>query len=132
MTITGPLPEHVLRLMSARDRALLGKGGLTASEAIAMYNKRLEREEQRLFARELERFRLPYYWHRTDKRTGATCGTPDFIVGVSGRTLWIEFKAQGGELSNAQIEFATRLGVQGLRLHICRSATEAVKLLTED
>ena len=132
MGLTGPLPEHVLRLMSARDRALLGKGGLTASEAIAMYNKRLEREEQRLFARELERFRLPYYWHRTDKRTGATVGTPDFIVGVAGETLWIEFKAPGGVLSNAQIEFATRLGVQGLRLHICRSATEAVKLLTED
>jgi|SRR5262245_34514461 len=88
MGLTGPSPEHVLRLMSARDRALLGKGGLTASEAIAMYNKRLEREEQRLFARELERFRLPYYWHRTDKRTGATCGTPDFIVGVKW-AMWI-------------------------------------------
>jgi hypothetical protein len=120
MGLTGPLPEHVLRLMSARDRALLGKGGLTASEAIAMYNKRLEREEQRLFARELERFRLPYYWHRTDKRTGATCGTPDFIVGESrGGRFGLNSKLKGA--SSPMRKLSLPLG-SGYRDFVCISA----------
>ena len=132
MGFSGSLPDRILKCMSARDRAGLGKAGITSYAAIAKAEQRLERDEQRIFSRELVRRSLPFYWHRTDKRTGATVGTPDFIVGVAGETLWIEFKAPGGVLSNAQIEFATRLGAQGLRLHICRSATEAIKLLTED
>ena len=132
MGFSGSLPDRILKCMSARDRAGLGKAGITSHAAIAKAEQRLERDEQRIFSRELVRRSLPFYWHRTDKRTGATVGTPDFIVGVAGETLWIEFKAPGGVLSNAQIEFATRLGAQGLRLHICRSATEAIKRLTED
>jgi hypothetical protein len=115
--------------MDSKDRAPLGAGGLTAAEALSASARKLERSEQRIFARELVRRDLPFSWHRTDKPTGATAGTPDFIVGVGKVTLWIEFKTAAGVFSNAQIQFARRLGAQGIQLHVCRSATEAIALL---
>jgi hypothetical protein len=132
MGLSVSLPEHVLRCLEPKDRRLLGKAGLTAKEATAVAQKRLEREEQRIFARELTRLELPFYWHRTDKRTGATLGVPDFIVGVGGATLWIEFKALGGTLSLEQTKFLIRLGRQRLALHVCRSAAEAIKLILKE
>jgi hypothetical protein len=117
--------------MSPQDRALLGKGGLTAAEAVGKAQQRLEREEQRIFSRELNRLDLPFYWHRTDKPTGATAGVPDFIVGIGGATLWIEFKTAEGIFRDGQIQFARRLGVQGIALHICRSAAEAIELIKD-
>ena len=132
MGLSGPLPEHLLRCMDPKDRVHLGKAGLTAKEATAVAQKRLEREEQRIFARELTRLELPFCWDRTDKRTGATLGVPDFIVGVAGVTLWIEFKALGGTLSLEQTKFLIRLGRQRLALHVCRSAAEAIKLILKE
>jgi hypothetical protein len=115
--------------MDPRDRAPLGPSGLTDAEAISEAAVKPERQEQRTFARELVRGDLPFYWHRTDKPTGATAGTPDFIVGVGGQTLWIEFKTDIGVFSDAQIQFARRLGAQGITLHICRSAAEAIEVV---
>jgi len=132
MGFSSPLPEHFLQRMSQKDRAMLGKGGLTVAEAAEAAQKRPEREEQRTFARELNRLDLPFYWHRTDKRTGATLGVPDFIVGVGGVTLWIEFKAPGGALSLEQTKFLIRLGRQCLALYVCRSAAEAIKLILKE
>jgi hypothetical protein len=129
MGLRGPLPEHILQRMSAKDRAMLGPGGLTAPEAITSAQKRWEREEQRIFARELNRLELPFCWHRTDKRSRATLGCPDFIVGCAGKTVWIEFKVEGGTLSDEQTKFSTCLSRQRLQLHICHGAAEAIKLI---
>jgi hypothetical protein len=129
MGITGPLPEHILRRMNKEDRAALGKVGLTASEAQAKCESRLERQEQRIFANECLRRELPFVWHRTDRKSAATLGTPDFIVGLDGQTLWIEFKAPGGILSLEQTKFRERLAEQQITLHICRGAAQAIALL---
>jgi hypothetical protein len=118
--------------MDPRDRAPLGPSGLTAAEAVSEAARKLERSEQRTFAQELTRRDLPFYWHRTDKPTGAVQGVPDFIVGLKGRTLWVEFKTAEGVFSDAQIQFAQRLGAQGIALHICRNAAEAIKLIKKE
>jgi|SRR6516225_7454843 hypothetical protein len=129
MSLGAVLPENILKCLSPADRAKLGVGGLTAAEAVAKANKRLEREEQRIFAGALTRWELPFYWHRTDKPTGAIAGLPDFIVGLAGKTLWIEFKAKGRLLSPEQSLFRARLGAQGVTLHIVHDAAEAIRLV---
>ena len=132
MGITGPLPEHILRRMNKKDRAALGKAGQTAEEARMVCRTRMERTEQRLFAQELSRLDFPFVWHRTDRKTAATLGTPDFIVGLNGQTLWIEFKALGGALSYEQTKFLARLGRQRIALHVCCGAAEAIRLLHKE
>jgi hypothetical protein len=70
-------------------------------------------------------------WHRTDKATGATPGTPDFIVPTWTGTIYIEFKMPGNWLSKAQEEFRAGLEAKGLELHICFSAGEAIALVKQ-
>jgi hypothetical protein len=69
-------------------------------------------------------------WHKTNARTGATLGTPDFIVPVHGIVLYIEFKRgpQFG-LSKDQEEFKAGLEEQDKRLYICYTALEAIELV---
>ena len=111
-------------------RKSLGKAGRTYAEASADGYRKFEREEQRLFSRELNRLELPFYWHRTDKPTGANAGVPDFIVGVNGVTLWIEFKAEGsGRMGPAQARFQELLARQKIKYHLVFSAKEAIELL---
>jgi hypothetical protein len=108
----------------------LGKAGRTYAEATAEGCRKLEREEQRVFSRELNRLELPFYWHRTDKPTGANAGVPDFIVGVNGVTVWIEFKAEGsGRMRPEQIRFQELLARQKIKYRLVFSAKEAIELL---
>ena len=93
---------------------------------------RLERQEQRQFASWLL---LNGYtavvWHRTDKPTGTTAGTPDFIVPILLDVLFIEFKLPGAELSKAQLEFKAALELKGHELYVCYSAGEAIALVKQ-
>ena len=120
-------PDHLLKLMDPRDRPP-GNAGLTAAEAGQAGDERLERDEQRIFARWCQSHQLPFVWHSTAHRTKASVGCPDFIVGLRGVTLWIEFKRPGGKLSADQEDFQIRLAGQKITLHICRSASEAIEL----
>ena len=72
-------------------------------------------------------------WHRTDRATGATLGTPDFIVPVWGaeRVLYIEFKLPGNWLSESQQKFRQALENQGHTLYVCYSAREAIALVKQ-
>lgn len=130
MGITGPLPEQFLLRLDPEARAALGPAGRTAAEAQARCADKLEREEQRLFAQDLLRRRLPKVWHKTNQASRATPGAPDFIVGVGGVTLWIEFKKPGtGRFSKEQLEFQGLLAEQKIKLHVVFSAAEAIALI---
>ena len=113
--------------MDPRDRPK-GNAGLLAEEAVRAGDERLERDEQRVFAQWCQSHQLPFVWHSTAHRTKASVGCPDFIIGLRGTTLWIEFKRQGGKLSADQENFLTRLTGQKITLHICYSASEAIEL----
>jgi len=92
---------------------------------------RLEPEavEQANFARACKARGWRCVWHRTDKRSTANRGCPDFIVGARGRTYWIEFKREGEDLRPDQAAFKKELGHNGILLHVAHSAAEAVALI---
>jgi len=68
-------------------------------------------------------------WHRTDKRSTANRGCPDFIVGARGITWWIEFKRPGETLRPDQAAFRKELAANGITMHVVNSAAEAVALI---
>jgi len=70
-----------------------------------------------------------HVWHRTDKRSTANRGCPDFIVGARGTTYWIEFKRPGEDLRPDQAAFRKELAQNGIIMHVVNSAGQAVKLI---
>ena len=121
--------QFLLRL-DPEYRKSAGKAGQTFAEATEAGCRKYELAEQRLFLSELLRLELPFYYHRSDKPTGAVLGVPDFIVGVNGATAWIEFKAPGRKLRPEQERFAELLARQRIKHHVVFSAQEAIELLT--
>jgi hypothetical protein len=89
----------------------------------------LERQMQRTVANYCLLHCLPFVWHATNKRSTATRGCPDFIIGLSRGTLWLEMKLPGEKLSTDQEAFQQRLKAQGIRLEICYSDAEAIALI---
>lgn len=90
---------------------------------------RLEREHQKVFANYCLRKGYAFTWHRTDKPSTASPGTPDFIVGANGTTYWIEFKLSCQKLSPDQEDFRDKLAAQGIELHVVYSDAEGIELI---
>ena len=77
----------------------------------------------------LQRWAIPYIYHRPDRRSGINRGHPDFTVLWQGKAFLIEFKVPGGKLSPDQLqrqEFLSRSGTTTLRLD---SLEEAIRCL---
>jgi len=98
---------------------------------------KLERDEQRSFANQLllwnsQGRKIPFVWHSTAHRSKASPGTPDFIVGIAGKVLFIEFKRDYScQLSPDQQEFCENCLAQQLIFKVVYSAGEAIKLVEE-
>jgi hypothetical protein len=94
---------------------------------------RLEPEaiEQANFALACKERGWRHVWHRTDKRSTANRGCPDFIVGAKGTTYWIEFKREGEDLRPDQAAFRKQLAHNGVLMHVVNSAAEAVALIEQ-
>jgi hypothetical protein len=125
------LPDRMLNKMSKADRP---PDVLTAAEAGAKHDFKLERQEQRLFANWLllaeGRGELWYDWSATNKRVTSRVGKPDFLIVPMGRpAFWIEFKATEGRFSKEQIKVINTLMDLGQKVFIARSADEAIKFV---
>jgi hypothetical protein len=93
---------------------------------------KLERDEQRQFVNWCLLHRLPFVWHGTHKRSSANLGVPDFVVGVNGKVLFIEFKRDHGyQLSAEQQAWCELCLAQGLPYRVVYSSGEAIKLVEE-
>jgi hypothetical protein len=89
-----------------------------------------ERDEQKQFANYCLLNGYPFVWHGTHKRSTGTVGCPDFIVGINGSVVYIEFKRDYTcKLSSDQEDFGHKLEAQGLRLYVVYSSLEAIELL---
>jgi hypothetical protein len=124
----------MLRLMGPEDRARYSPAGLPAPAPVTPppaknRTTRAERIHQGTFANHCLRKGYAFTWHRTDKPSTASPGTPDFIVGVRARTFWIEFKLPGEKLSPDQADFRNRLAAQGIALEVVYSDAEAIALV---
>jgi VRR-NUC domain-containing protein len=133
------LTPQIARLMSKEDQEFYGfavPGVHTKDEAHPpVKTGTTERREQGEFWNWLclNGYDSATIWHRTDKATGATRGTPDFIVPIWGpeRVLYIEFKLAGSWLSEAQEAFREGLENKGHTLYVCFSAGEAIALVKQ-
>jgi hypothetical protein len=118
---------HLMKLLSPQDQK---ETGIQPShDKPQPKTDQAERDEQAQFANYCLLHQYPCVWHSTHKRSTGTVGCPDFIVGVNGVTLWIEFKREGGTLSDEQKEFGRKLETQGMRLYVVYSAGEAIELV---
>jgi len=64
------------------------------------------------------------------KAEGVTPGVPDICIMLEeGRAAWLELKARGGSLSDAQLGFRARAARLGHRWACCRTLAHAVEVL---
>jgi len=123
------LPDHILRRMSPKDRAALGKAGVTVGEAQAKFIARNERE---IHSQILSLFRLRGIWtlydNPTKKRTG-TKGAPDFLISLDGRAIAIEVKMPGQVPRPDQMDCHTLMRANGWTVVVVTSVQEVAEIL---
>lgn len=126
------LPDHVLRLMRPEDRPK-GSAGMLSSEAQIRYQKTQEKRMHEEFEQWLGHRRHELYWDhsRMDRATRNRVGHPDFVLQRQGRVLNIEFKAEGGKLSEKQSEVHAWLTAIGSVVNVCFSSGDAIRITKE-
>ena len=123
------LTEQFIAKMSPQDRKMLGVTS-NSDHRLADY-LRNERQAQNMFARWLTINEIYYIQPRADIRSTVRIGHPDFSIFHKGKTLFIEMKAEGGTLSESQIECAETLRQRGFTVQVCYSALEAIEATRE-
>lgn len=107
--------------MNKSERLDLGKVGVTRAEADAKAVAKAERQLQSQLAQYLGLRNIYYTWHRTDKRSTAAPGTPDFIICYHGHYVALEVKVGGGKLTPEQEEALSKIRKCGGVAHVVRS-----------
>jgi hypothetical protein len=129
------LPDHVLKLMSEKDRKSYAKSigqptaGMTAAEATAVADSKHESWMQKQFSTYCTLRGYEFLWHRMDRRTGATPGFPDFLVIVKNQVVFLEFKSAAGRLTEDQERVQMALEKAGLPTLVTRSVAEAIEFI---
>lgn len=123
------LPENILRLMSPKDRAALGKAGVSKAEAEARFIARNERQLQRLIAKELNRREIWFHRAAMHKKTTGTLGTPDFLFALNGAACAIEVKFAAGRLRSDQEQAIEQMTSNGWRCAVVYTFQEFIKFL---
>ena len=124
------LPGHMLRLVAPGERAKLGQR--TRGETLACGVITAERQLQGQIANVLGLRGIVYCWHRTDKRSAATPGWPDFTFSVRTGDLTIscvwECKMAGKELEPHQAQLKEKMTSwpNGWRYRTIHSVDEAL------
>ncbi len=102
MSFKGPLPNNILKLMAPEQRPK-GAVGLTRDEAEQAGEVRHEIKDLHVpFQKWLDFHKIPYIYHRSDKKSGIRKGWPDFTVISRGKVCCVEFKRPGQKLSSDQ------------------------------
>jgi hypothetical protein len=124
------LPASFVRLIAKSDRTALGLK--TQDELAAAAEIKSERQLQSQIANLLSLRDIVYCWHRTDRKSHATIGWPDFCFAVrTGGALvavgW-ECKLSGRSLDPEQEKMKGRMttGVNGWTYCVIHSVEEAL------
>jgi len=113
------LPENILRAMSPKDRAKLGKAGRTNSECSEIQLAKRESEVQKEINNWLRLHDIFVFWSRTDKRTRGKKGTPDHAFawrmekGQPPYPVAVEVKVGDNKSSDEQIKVAKQMIANG-------------------
>lgn len=125
------LPEHILKLMSARDRAALGKAGWTADECIAKVEHKLESELQGQIADLLRLRDVRYIRPPMRKKSPLPPGWPDFSFAYRGVPVVIECKVGRNQLDPDQVRMRDELVANGWRHYVARTLADVQAVLRE-
>lgn len=120
------LPNHILKLMSDKDRKSLGDAGRTTEEINKSNDKKLEKEIHDEIIQWLNLHRIPYSHSRTDKRTTSNLGEPDFRVYHRNQVVFIEVKRGGNTPSKDQISYFEKLHQAGCTVLLCDNSKDAI------
>lgn len=74
---------------------------------------------------------ITYVHLRTDKRSTAACGVPDFVCLYGGRYALVEFKTESGKLTKAQKEWHDTARLNGVSVLVTSSFKEATLYVAE-
>jgi hypothetical protein len=129
------LPNHLLRLVTAEDRAELGLE--TYEERMKKLVVKTERQLQSQIVSYLRLRGIEPIWHRTDRKSRATIGTPDILFAVMAggfpMPIAMEVKFGTGTLSREQNDMLERMHARpnAWRTVVVRNFIEVVDLLRE-
>jgi len=132
--LTGPIPDHILRLMAQKDRPA-GNAGLTLAEAFARESRRNEATLQRNIVGLLAQRGITVNWSATHKRKTDKIGWPDLTFAVKAKgTRWaapvaLEVKLPGRHPEPHQQRVLDALAAQGWVTGVVRSEREALDLV---
>jgi hypothetical protein len=128
------ISPHLIKLMDPADQAFYQPGVHPKYENDhhpPVKTDKLEREEQRQFANYCLLHGYSMIWHSTHKRSTGTVGAPDFSIWVNRKSLCIEFKRPGCNLSPDQEAWRATHEGQGCVYYVVYSALEAIQLCVE-
>jgi len=133
--------EEMKRLMSEADRQALGLSqSVTApghplshdSQRKRDYVTRKEEQEHTTLINQLNMWELFYVHSRMDKATRNQKGIPDFVIGLLGLMICIEFKLGGRKLTVDQEEWRRKaLENSRVRYYVYDNAGDAIRMLSE-
>ena len=100
------------------------------SSAGESYLWNAEKQEHVVLENWLNQRELFYDHQRMDRRTSNRKGIPDFIIGVCGLMICIEFKLHGRKLTPEQEEWRRKaLEKSRVQYYVLDSAVDAIRLL---
>ena len=118
------LPQAFRRCMTSETRKQLGTP--TTSDVVQKQQKIAEKEMHRQFEQWLNLKGVPYCHSRMDRASTIQVGWPDFTLCRNGIVILIEFKAEGGSLSEDQVAVIGRLRDNGNDVLVTTSVAEAI------
>jgi hypothetical protein len=129
MKIGPVLPDNILRLMAAQDRAALGKSGRTAAESFALAEAKTESELQEQICSMLRRREIVFIQPAMFKRSSLPVGWPDFTFAYCGVPVAWECKSARGLLSEEQLCMHPQMTACGWQVSVIRELREAIEIL---
>lgn len=131
MTIRGPIPEHIRRLMPDETRKELGKAAETQAEADARFTARAEKLIQENIAGLLRGRGIYFIRQRMDRKTTGPVGQVDFVFAINGRAIAVEVKTPTGLCTDEQLRTAAHMVSNGWLYQCVRSEKEFLEFLNK-
>lgn len=124
------LSDKMLRMISAQDRAPMGKAGITYAEAQVKADVKSERELQNQIENWLRLNSIPAFRQRMDRKSNMPIGTPDFLVCWRGCFYAFEVKVGNNKPTKEQEQCLDAIRAAGGFAFVVRSLME-VKMVIE-
>lgn len=125
------LPNSILTKMNAKDRASLGRAGMTAEEAESAFVAKTEADLQTLIQTMLQRNGVYVVRQRMDKRSNVKIGCPDLLFSVNGTPVAWEVKLPGKKPRPEQIDALASMSRNGWQTAVVTSYDKALSIYRE-